>query len=671
MHDGHPTFKLIVHLPRSMHAPHPPYQTRGPAWSRFFRGQTSCQLSHPFPFHKLAWLASLVWLFRYTVHSHHNTNRIAVMSLINNLFAVAKAVLADKDLEQQKEDEAKLQQLNKSLAPAPLAVEQPQGPNLGQIVYSTAATAAPSIAALLYHNGYVIVCTSVGVVVLINASTLTVEADIDIAQSLPITAAVAAGDCVVTGHSNGAVYSTSLETHISTLLTSLPSPAAPIVALALVNQSLYIATRTHFYLSLASSTITAAVQPSSATLTAMAVEAKGDVVWLGDADGAVWRLAIAEREVSRLDREGERRIGAVRALLLTPSPLMKKVKKAPAKKKGKAVEEEPPADEDEKEEGGPSLVWCSRGGGRMTVWDTRDGKNSIVMDRTHISPASLATLAASLSQPNGSTSLSLPLTPATTQHNASLSTRSAALLSAPSSSSSSAPSVIHQLLYVAGQSLLVTAHEERCVSAMSVTIEAGKDGAVRVLPDGDNGNATYSFGDGLREAATLLLLVPAEPVRVVAQAAPPAELSNEGSESAPAAAEEQQANDDSSEKSSRPVSATRPAAPAAIAPAAEPTLDTTPTLSSSPYILTASAAGDLHLYPLPTLVTELADRRDREAKRMDELVDGWLDGKNKGGKGKAVAGGKGDKGKKKGADLLSVREERKESDSSALTTARD
>ena len=213
------------------------------------------------------------------------------MSLINNMFAVTKAVLADKDLAQQKEDDAKLRQLNQSLAPAPLAVEQPQGPSVGQIVYSTTAAlpkqAAPTIVALLYHNGYVIVCTSVGVITLLNATTLAVEADINVAQSLPITAAVAAGDCVVTGHRTGAVYSTSLETRTSTLLTTLPSPAAPIIAITHINPSLYIVTHTTFYLSLASSTITAAVSPSAATLTAMAVEAKGDIVWLGDADGAI------------------------------------------------------------------------------------------------------------------------------------------------------------------------------------------------------------------------------------------------------------------------------------------------------------------------------------------------------------------------------------------------
>ena len=54
--------------------------------------------------------------------------------------------------------------------------------------------------------------------------------------------------------------------------------------------------------------------------------------------------------------------------------------------------------------------------------------------------------------------------------------------------------------------------------ALGVAIEASKDGAVRVLSEGDNGSASYSFSDGMREAATLLLLVPAEPVRKVAQA---------------------------------------------------------------------------------------------------------------------------------------------------------
>ena len=602
------------------------------------------------------------------------------MSLINNLFAVTKAVLADKDLAQQKEDEEKLRQLNGQLpAPAPLAVEQSQGPGLGQIIYSTTTAvprrAAPTITALLYHNGYVIVCTSAGLIALVNAATLTVDADIDVAQSWPVTAAAASGDCVITGHSNGAVYSTSLDTRASTLLTSLPSPAAPIIAITLINQSLYLATSATFYLSLSSSSITAAVSPSSATLTAMAVEAKGDVVWLGDADGAVWRLAIAEREVSRLDKEGDRRFGPVHALLLTPSPLMKKVKKAPTKKKGaKAAEEEQPAEEEEKEEGGPSLVWCSRGGGRLTVWDTRDGKNSVVMDRTHISPVVLSSLAASPSAPNGSSGLLLPLSPVT-QHNASLSTRSAALISSPSSFSS-APSLIHQLLYLPGQSLLLTAHEERCVAAMSVQIEASKDGAVRVLPEGDNGSATYKLGDALREAATVLLLVPAEPVRQVAPAQQP-EASSEGNENAPAAAapaaEEQQVDEDATDKS-RPVSAAQSTPAPATSTATELTPETannsTSTLSTAPYILTATTAGDVHLYPLPALLTELADKKEREAKRMDEVVDGWLESKSKASKSKAGAGGKAEKGKKKGMDLLSVREERKESDS-AMTTARD
>ena len=603
------------------------------------------------------------------------------MSLINNLFAATKAVLADKDLAQQKEDEEKLRQLSSQPqpAPAPLAVEQPQGPTLGHVIYSTTAIApspaVPSITALLYHNGYVIVCTSAGAVILINAATLTVEADVDVAQSLPITAAAAAGDCVVTGHSNGEVYSTSLDTRTSTLLTSLPSPTASIVALTLINQSLYIATSSTFYLSVSSSTITAAVSPSSATLTAMAVEAKGDVVWLGDADGAVWRLAVTEREVSRLDKEGERRAGAVRALLLTPSPLMKKVKKAPAKKKGaKAAEEEQPADDEEKEEAAPSLVWCSRGGGRVTVWDTRDGRNSTVLDRTHVSPAASSALTASLSQSGGTSGLTLPLSPIA-QHGASLSTRSAALISAPICSS--APSIIHQLLYLPGQSLLLTAHEERCVAAMSVQIEASKDGAVRVLPEGDNGSATYKLGEGMREAATLLLLVPAEPVRQVAQQLAPTEVTESESAAAPAVpvAEEQQVDEDAADKS-RPVSATQPAAEPSVTAAAtteatpEPAVSTAPTLSTSPYILTATTAGDVHLYPLPALLAHLTDKKERDARRIDELVDGWLDGKTKASKGKAGAGGKGEKGRKKGADLLSVREERKENDS-AMTTARE
>ena len=601
------------------------------------------------------------------------------MSLINNLFAATKAVLADKDLAQQKEDEEKLRQLNSQLtAPAPLATEQ-QGPSLGQVVYSTttavASRAAATITALLYHNGFVIVCTSAGVVTLMNASTLTVEADIDVAQSLPITAAVASGDCVITGHSNGAVYSTSLDTRTSTLLTSLPSPSTRIVAITLINQSLYIATTSTFYLSLSSSTITSAVSPSSATLTAMAVEAKGDVVWLGDADGAVWRLHVAEREVSRLDKEGERRPGAVRTLMLTPSPMMKKVKKAPTKKKGaKAAEEEQPTDDEEKEEGGPSLVWCSRGGGRLTVWDTRDGKNSIVMDRTHISPAAASILTASLSQPNSNNGLSLPLSPIV-QHNASLSTRSAALITSPASASSSTPSLIHHLLYLPTQSLLLTAHEERCVAAMSVQLEASKDGAVRVLPESDNGSAMYRLGESVREAATLLLLVPAEPVRQVTQPAQPDSTneSNDNPSAAAAPAAEDQADADDAEKS-RPVSATQPMPAPAAAAATEPTPEaansSTPTLSTAPYILTATSAGDVHLYPLPALLTEVADKREREAKRMDEIVDGWLESKSKASKGKAGAGGKAEKGKKKGADLLSVREERKEVDS-AMTTARD
>ena len=607
---------------------------------------------------------------------------LAAMSLINNLFAATKAVLADKDLAQQKEDEAKLRQLNSQLqtAPAPLAVEQ-QGPGLGQIIHSTTAAqpgrAAAAITALLYHNGYVIVCTSAGAVILINAATLTVEATIDIVESLPITAAATASDCVVTGHSNGAVYSTSLDSLTSTLLTTLPSATAPIVAITLINQSLYIATSSTFYLSLSSSTITAAVSPSSATLTAMAVEAKGDVVWLGDADGAVWRLAVAEREISRLDKEGERRPGTVRSLLLTSSPLMKKVKRAPAKKKGaKAAEEEQPAEDDEKEEGGPSLVWCSRGGGRVTVWDTRDGKNSIVLDTTHVSPAALSTLTASLSQPSGNSSLSLPLSPVA-QHTASLSTRSAALLSAPSSTSSSASSLIHQLLYLPGQSLLLTAHEERCLAAMSVQIEATKDGAVRVLPDGDNGSHTYRVSDGMREAATLLLLVPAEPVRQVAPLAQQSASADEGSENASAAAapvaEEQQMDEDAADKS-RPVSATPPVAAPAAAAATEVTQEAASSpsnaLSTAPYILAATVAGDVHLYPLPALLAELSDRKEREAKRLDETIDGWLDSKNKASKSKAGAAGKAEKGKKKGADLLSVRDERKDNES-ALTTARD
>ena len=599
------------------------------------------------------------------------------MSLINNLFAATKAVLADKDLAQQKEDEEKLRQLNSQLtAPAPLTVES-QGPTLGNVVYSTATAAAtrapPNITALLYHNGYVIACTSAGVVTFINAATMTVEADVDVAQSLAISAAAAAGDCVVTGHSNGTVYSTSLDTHTSTLLTTLPSPAAPIIAIALVNQSLYIATASSFYLSPSSSTITAAVSPSSATLTAMAVEVKGDIVWLGDADGAIWRLAIAEREVSRLDKEGDRRAGAVRALLLTPSPLMKKVKKAPVKKKGAkaAAEEEQPAEDEEKEEGGPSLVWCSRGSGRVTVWDTRDGRNSVVMDRTHVPPTASSSIAAPLSQSSGS-GLLLPLSP-NAQHSASLSTRSAALVSAPSSCASSAPSLIHHLLYLPGSSLLVTAHEERCVAAMSLQLEASKDGAVRVLPDGDNGSATYQVGEALREAATLLLLVPAEPVRQTAQTAQqPATTSD--SEAAPAvaaAAVEEQADEDMSDRS-RPVTATQPVvAPAAASTEAiQENATSASTLSTAPYLLTATLSGDVHLYPLPALLEEVSERREREAKRMDDVVDGWLDSRTKASKGKAGAAGKADKGKKKAAELLSVREERKESDS-AMTTARD
>lgn len=611
------------------------------------------------------------------------------MSLINNLFAATKAVLADKDLAQQKEDEEKLRQLN-AQTPAPLAVEQTPASNLGQIIHSTTATpsahltraALSTITALLYHNGYVIVCTSAGVATLINAATLTVEGDIDIAHSsLPITAAGASADCLVTAHSNGAVYSTPLDTRTSTLLTTLPSPAARIVAIAVVNQSLYIATTTTFYLSLPSSTITAAVSPSSATLTAMAVEAKGDVVWLGDADGAVWRLAVAEREVSRLDKEVDRRAGGiVRSLLLTPSPLMKKVKKAPTKKKGaKAADEEQPADEDDKEEGGPSLVWCSRGNGRVTVWDTRDGKNSLVIDRTHASPAVLSTTTASLAASNGGNGLSLPLSPTAQHSNAALSTGSAALSSAPFSASSSAPSLVHHLLYVPGHTLLLTAHEERCVAAMTVQVEASKDGAVRVLADGDNGSSTYRLSGAMREAATLLLLVPAEPIRQSAQ--PTQQTTSAGDDNdnaaatAPAADEQPVADDDTD--SSRPASAAQPTnAPTAAttateaAPAASSN-SATSTLSTAPYILAATLAGDVHLYPLPALLVEVNERREREAARLDEVIDGWLESKSKASKGKAGVAGKAEKGKKKaGADLLSVREERKENDS-AMTTARD
>ena len=597
------------------------------------------------------------------------------MSLINNLFAATRQVLADKDLAQQKEDEEKLRQLSGGLsAPAPLAVEQPQRPDLGQVVYSSSSAvpgrAPPGITALLYHNGYVIVCTTSGVLTLISAATLTVADSVDVAQSLPITAAFAAGDCVVTGHSNGAVYSTSLETRTSTLLTTLPPPAAPIVAITLVNQSLYIITPSTFYLSLSSSTITSAVSPSSATLTAMAVEPTGDVVWLGDAEGAVWRLSIAEREVSRLDQEGDRRAGAVRALLLSASPLLKKVKKAPAKKKGaKAVEEEPAAEEEEREEGGPSLVWCARGEGRITVWDTRDGRNSIVLDRTHLSPSAQSALTATTLHSNASSGLSLPLSPITQLHNLSLSTRSAALINAPSSSASSAPPLVHQLLYLPAQSLLLTAHEERCVAAMGVQLEASKDGAVRVLPAGDNGSATLRVGDELREAATLLLLVPAEPTRQVAQ---PAASSEDESAAAAPATDEQQADEDGADRS-RPASAKQPAAPVPTAvaeSAAEVASGPLATLSAAPYLLAATLAGDVHLYPLPALLASLSDRREREAARVDELVSGWLDGKSKASKGKAGAGGKADKGKKKTGDLLSVREERKENDS-AMTTARD
>jgi hypothetical protein len=631
-----------------------------------------------------------------------------MQSSINNLFAATKAVLAEKDAVQQHEYEEKLVQHEQVAAAINISVDsaQQQSFALGQIVHcasSPAASSSPfslaSVTALLYHRGSVIVTSSRGDITALNAVTLAHELTATItspssSSPLPILCAAIADDRLITAHESGCLYSSPLAglsclppfLTPSLLTAALPAGTA-VTSLSCCPPLLHLTTASGQFLSLhlTSLHVVLSLSLSRYALTCQVVE-NAETVWVGDTAGAVHRLSLTARSVLRLQAgsAGER----VRWLMCSPSPVMKKAKKAGGAggKKGKAKEEEEEAapEDEQPDVGGPVLLWCAYGAGRLRVWDTRDERNSAVMSFTHVAPEAMSGLMASLSLTSSSGSGQQPSSP---QANiaaglTSPSARSSAVVALPAASSSSC--AIHCCLLLP-PSTVVTAHEERCIGVLTANIQpTANAGAQRVLAEGEGeqGGAVV-LEAAFRDAVRCLLLVPANPLKETegekqseeAEAAAGDAAQHEGKEAVDDGDDEEEAKEQIT--TPRPTSKQRSAA-VIVSSSAIPSSSSSSSCSSSPYLLCGSAAGDVHIFSLPLLEAEVADRRERESKRMDAVIDAWADSRAKAaGKVKAAGQpaakgeGKSAKGKKaKDSKLTARSEEAKETDSAAVT-ARD
>ena len=629
-----------------------------------------------------------------------------MLSSINNLFAATKAVLAEKEAVQQHEYEEKLVQHEQAAAAINLSLDsaQQQSFALGQIVHCASSPASSSssslaaVTALLYHRGSVIVAGSGGDITVLNAVTLAHELTVTVSSPsssspLPILCAVIAEDRLITAHESGCLYSaplaglSSLPPSLSPSLLSAALPAGTVVtSLSCCPPLLHLTTASGLFLSLHLTSLHTvhSLSLSRYALTCQVVE-NADTVWVGDAAGAVHRISLSARSVSRLQAGGggER----VRWLMCSPSPVMKKAKKAggAAGKKGKAKEEEEAAAEEEQPDvNGPVLLWCCYGAGRLRVWDTRDGLNSAVMSFTHVAPDAMSGLMASLSLAASSGSGQQPSSPQASfaAGPTSPSARSSAVVALPAASSSS--SAIHCCLLLS-PSTVVTAHEERCIGVLTANIQPTvKGGAQRVLAEGEGeqGGAIV-LETAFRDAVRCLLLVPANPLKETAGDKQAAEAETVAADAAQQEAKEAVDDGDEEEDEAKEpqIPASRPASSqpsAALVASSSASSSSSSSSSAPPYLLCGSAAGDVHIFSLPLLEAEVADRRERESRRMDAAVDAWVESRAKAASKSKAAGqpaGKGDgksaKGKKaKDSKLSPGSEESKETDSAAVT-ARD
>ena len=415
---------------------------------------------------------------------------------------------------------------------------------------------------------------------------------------------------------------------------------------------------------------------SSFALTAVVAES-ADVVWVGDSRGNVRRLSLVDRSISTLRvTDGAEEGGlAVRLLRCSPSPLPRKAKKAPAgKRKGKQSEDDGVGEEELVEVDGPVLLWCAYGPARIRVWDTRDGRNSVVMDHQHVPSDALNALTSSLALAIAPSPLS-PTSPTVPSVSMgflpSLPNRAAAAPTALPTAVTAA-ALIHDLVLHAGA--LYTAHEERALGVLPVNIQATATGATRVLPPTSNGSDLITLQNTFREAVTHLLLVPANP----SQPTPPPAQSAGASQAVPEPILSPSSSSVDADATEERATPSKPQSAASAAKAEPAAVQSGSTFQSSPYVLAGTASGEVHVFGLALLERDLNERRAAETRRLDAVVEAWADNRTRASKAKPSGGAVGEgkskgKGKKdRGGDMamLSVRDEHKETDS-AMTTARD
>ena len=613
-----------------------------------------------------------------------------MLSSINDLFAATKAVLADKEHAVQAEYEARLADLSSSASPSvAVVVDRPAHYALGQVVFATSQLSSPSsITSLLYHCGTIVLTTSRGSVVALNALTFAVDASH--ALPSPITCACLTDAARITGHRSGDLYATPLSALPSlspALLTSLPSPptslvfSAPLLHCALTSGHLHS-------LTLPSLHLTHSLHLSPSPLTAL-LPYPPSHLYVGDQRGTLHRLHLPLRQITSLpchdpptptpaDAAGGGGGGGVevRALMASPSPAPKPKKKPGTGKASKEDDDPPPTDTDA---GGPILVWAAHGAGRLRVWDTRDGRDSVVFDYQHVTPDAVAGVAASHALTTAAPSTSTPSTPAMRGGTGGGGWGSGG--GGGTVPVSNAPSIIHALLW--HDATLYTAHEERALGVLPLTLQPTPAGATRTLGT-SGGWDMQQIQPPFRESVTHLLHVPPNPVRPSPSApssdpslpsdstpTPPSDTAD------PSPAPSPRGDGVPPPSSDPPPTLPHPTVPTAAAP-----------FGGSSYLLAGTASGELHLFVMGALEREVEERRGVEAKRLEGVVDAWVEGRSKvvgGGKGKGGAGvgagggveGKGGRGKgkrgEKGGDTapLTVRDEQKETDDSAMTTARD
>ena len=596
---------------------------------------------------------------------------------ISDLFSATKAVLADKEHAVQADYEARLADLSSSSQPSiTVFVDRQAHYALGQVIFATSQLSSPSsITGLLYHHGTLLLTTSRGSIVALDALTFAVDASHTLPS--PITTACLTDTALITAHSSGELYTTaltSLPALSPTLLTSLPSPPT---CLAFSHPLLHCGLSSgHLHsLTLPSLHLTHSVHLSPSPLTSL-LPYPPTLLYVGDQHGTVHRLHLSLRQTTSLPctdaaatqtagRGGRAGGVGVRALMASPSPAPKK--KKPGTGGGKGAKEEEEATPDE---GGPILVWAAYGGGRVRVWDTRDGRDSVVFDYQHVTPDAVSAVASSLGLTTTAPSPSTPSTP-----------NVRATAAAGSVPVSSAPSIIHALLWHG--STLYSAHEERSLGVLPLTLQANPAGATRVT-GASGGWDMLQMHPPFREAVTHLLLVPSNPIRP----SPPSSSDPSPVDTASTAPADTSASPSSPPSPRADDSPSEPLPPSSTLPSPAPPAAAAP-FGGSAYLMAGTASGELHLFVMAALEREVEERREAEVRRMEGVVDAWVEGKAKGGgggggKGKGGGGvgggtdgkgggkGKGKKGGDKGdTGASTVREEQKELDDSAGTTARD